>query len=91
MEVKKKTVEKKYVTLNGNEYPYGDVYDVVDGLIGTSGFIEHATLTHIHGEIGDDLQELGFVSRTASGGYYSNNDDGLEGLLDEMERLADEL
>lgn len=91
MKVKRKTVEKLYVTLNGNEYPYGDVYDVVSGLIDTDGFAEHATLTNIHAEIGDDLQALGFVSQTAAGGYYSSDDDELEGLLDEMERLVDEV
>lgn len=88
MEVRTKKVERKFVTTESGEYPLGDFLDVIDAIEGTDGFVGKANCTGVHGEIATELVDRGLASKTASGAYFSEDDDGLADLRDQLHEQA---
>jgi hypothetical protein len=82
IEFTEKEVTKTYVVLNGEEFPAGRVWELLDDLQDTDGFVSGVRVTGVHADIAEELDEMGIVGHSYSAGYYEANEHKISEMMD---------
>lgn len=83
-DTREEVVEKTYITIDGEEFPSGPVFEFLETIAGTDGFVTWVTPDYNERDFAEYLQEKGLVGRKANGGWF-DRDGQCEELNDRLE------
>lgn len=82
-EITTKTVEKQYVVIGDEEFSAGRVIDVLRSAEGTDTMFR-TSFIGLEGEVADVFVDRGLFRKTASGAYFSADDERVGELRDRI-------
>lgn len=79
-----KSVETKYIKINGEEFRMSLAFDFINLVLDTDGFLTGVKCTGTERDFAEALEEEGLVGHSHSAGFFSKDEDGLRELRGQL-------